>query len=239
VALLRHISIINNILTIASSCKPTVLNFWRNIYFVRLLDYNTDMTAMGYVRDELTKLPDKAFVRVADMRGGPNGVTTDAAIEQAFSRLARGGDLWRVGKGLYWKAPRTRFGPVPPPVFEAGLAIAEDRAPGPAGPSAAAFLGLTTQIPPVREFAVVGREMTKLRGAVFHERSNPKRDRLNPAEIAVLEIARDRLRYCEYPRDETLARLRTLAAKGGIRFDQLRDAVAGEARHTREFIESL
>jgi hypothetical protein len=203
------------------------------------MDYNSDMTAMGFVREELAKLPEKAFIKVADMRGGADGATTDAAIEKAFSRLARGGNLTRVGKGIYWKAPRTRFGMVPPPLFEAALAITEDRAPGPAGPSAAAFLGLTTQIPPVREFAVVGREMTKLAGAVFHERSNPKRDRLNPAEIAVLEIARDRLRYCEYPKEETLARLRALGAEGAIRFDRLRDAAAGEARHTLEFVSSL
>jgi hypothetical protein len=207
--------------------------------FVRFLDYNADMTAMGYVRGELAKRPDRTFIKVADMRGGPDGATSDAAIEQAFSRLARGGDLWRVGKGLYWKAPRTRFGPVPPPAFDAALAIAEDRAPGPAGPSAAAYLGLTTQIPPVREFAVVGRETTKLPGVVFHERSNPKRDRLNPGEIAVLEIARDRLRYCEYPKEETLARLRSLAADGTVRLDQLREAAAGEARHTLEFVTSL
>ena len=197
------------------------------------------MTAIGYIRDRLAKLPEKAFVKVADMRGGPDGATKDAAIEQAFSRLARGGVLLRVAKGLYWKGPNTRFGLVPPPLFEAALKVAQDRAPGAAGPSAAAFLGLTTQIPPTREFAVVGRETTRLPGVVFHERSNPKRDRLTPAEIAVLEIARDRLRYCEFSQEETRVRLRALAAEGTIRLDQLRHAAAGEARYIMEFVGSL
>lgn len=194
---------------------------------------------MGFLRQRIERLPSRAFIRVAEMRGGPEGTTTDAAIEQAFSRLARNGELCRIGKGLYWKGPRGRFGMVPPTPFQAALEVAANRAPGPAGPTAAAYLGLTTQIAPLQELAVIGRESTKLRDTVFRARLNPKRDRLNLAEIAVLEIARDGLRYCDVTRDEAIAHLRSLANRGGISMENIRAAAPGEGRAVREFVASI
>jgi hypothetical protein len=199
------------------------------------LDYNPDMTAMGLVRERVANLPERAFIRVADVPTAIQGKNT-GANEQAFSRLAKDGQIARIAKGLYWKAPKSRFGVVPPPRLEAALAIAADRAPGPSGPAAAAYLGLTTQIPAVQELAVIGRESTKFGETVFHERVNPKRDGLNPAEIAVLEIARDRLRYCETGRNQTVARLRDLAERGAINLDQIKKAAAGERRIVQDFV---
>ena len=209
---------------------------WTN---VRLLDYNADMTAMGFVRKKVDSLPDRAFIRVAEVRSEALGTAKDGAIEQAFSRLAKAGRISRVAKGLYWKAPQSRFGVVPPPKFEAALEIAADRAPGPAGASAAAYLGLTTQIPPVQEWAVIGRESTKLPGTVFRERVNPKRDGLNPAEVAVLEVARDRLRYCETDKGQTIARIRDLVHQGAIAMQRIHRAAMGEDRAVQDFVTSI
>lgn len=206
-----------------------------DLTFVRFLDYNPDMTAMGLVRERVANLPERAFIRGADVSTAIQGKNTGAK-EQAFSRLAKAGQIARIAKGLYWKAPKSRFGVVPPPRLEAALAIAADRAPGPSGPTAAAYLGLTTQIPAVQELAVIGRESTKFGGTVFRERVNPKRDGLNPAEIAVLEIARDRLRYCETGRNQTVARLRDLAERGAINLGQLKKAAAGEHRIVQDFV---
>ncbi len=72
-----------------------------------------------------------------------------AAIDQALSRLARGGKLLRVGRGLYLRPIETRFGPRTPSVevvlnalqAETGETIA------PSGAAAANTLGLTTQVP--------------------------------------------------------------------------------------------
>lgn len=190
------------------------------------------------VREQIDSLPTRAFVRVADVRTQFRPAN-DAAIEQAFCRIAKAGHITRIGKGVYWKAPVSRFGPVPPSRFEAALAVAADRAPGPSGPSAAAFLGLTTQIPPVQEFAVIGRESTKLPGTIFRERANPKRDGLNPAEIAVLEVARDQFRYCETPRNEAILRIRNLVKHGKIDMNRVSTAAQGEMRNVQEFVESL
>ena len=60
---------------------------------------------------------------------------------------------------LYWKGPRTPVGMPLPRAFDVGMAIAGPGA-GPACVSAAAFLGLTTQVPSVDTIAVPGRTPT-------------------------------------------------------------------------------
>ncbi|HTW83345.1 MAG TPA: DUF6088 family protein [Candidatus Sulfotelmatobacter sp.] len=164
---------------------------------------------------------------------------TNAAIEQAFARLAKDGTLLRISKGVYWKARRTRFGMVRPDAFETAFAIAGDHAPGPAGPAAAAFLGLTTQIPPVQDYAVLVKPAVSLPNVAFHERTNTRRKELNPAEIAVLEIARDRCRFCELPQRRIFAHLRELAEQGKISVPAVREAAIGETRMVQEFVTSL
>jgi hypothetical protein len=212
--------------------KPVILTV------VRFLDYNPDMTTTAAVREQVAALPNQTAIRVADLRR-KLGFANDAAIEQAFSRLAKGGVLTRISKGVYWKAARGRFGMPPPPTVEAALAVTAERAPGPAGPTAAAFLGLTTQIPPVHEFAVIGKASAKLRNVVFHERTNAKRADLTPAEIAVLEIARDRCRFCEVSKHEVITRLAHMASTGKIDLERVLAAANGEGRRVQEFVASL
>ena len=72
-----------------------------------------------------------------------------AAVDQALSRLARAGRLLRVCRGVYMRPVETRFGPCPPIVEKAVMALAElwGETIVPCGASAANILGLSTQNP--------------------------------------------------------------------------------------------
>jgi hypothetical protein len=72
-----------------------------------------------------------------------------AAVDQALSRLARGGELLRVGRGLYSPPLRSRFGergPRPEKLVR-GVAALTGETIAPSGASTANALGLTTQVP--------------------------------------------------------------------------------------------
>jgi hypothetical protein len=72
-----------------------------------------------------------------------------AAVDQALSRLVRGGQLMRPGRGLYVRPIETRFGPRTPSVEAVLTALQTEtgEAITPSGASAANTLGLTTQVP--------------------------------------------------------------------------------------------
>lgn len=72
-----------------------------------------------------------------------------AAVDQAFSRMARTGELVRVGRGRYVRPRQTRFGmriPSPSELVEA-VAQATGEVVVSGGAAAAHGLGLTTQVP--------------------------------------------------------------------------------------------
>jgi len=190
------------------------------------------------LRARIELLPQRTTLRAGDIRR-EFGFQREDALDQAFSRLVKRGDLMRLAKGVYWKGARGRFGMIKPATLEAALAVASDRCPGPAGPSAAAYFGLTTQIPPRQELAVLGREMTRMANVVFRMRSNIKRVGLSPAEIAVLEIARDDCRFCEVSRGSVLAKIRTLAASDVIDLARIRCAGEAEGPAVRAFVRAL
>jgi hypothetical protein len=75
-----------------------------------------------------------------------------AAVDQALSRLVRGKNLVRVGRGVYIRPIETRFGPRTPSASQVVEALANLRGETivPHGAAAANALGLTTQVP-IRE----------------------------------------------------------------------------------------
>lgn len=99
-----------------------------------------------------------------------------AAVDQAFSRMARTGDLVRVGRGRYVRPRQTRFGTrVPSPselVEQIAQATGETVVPG--GAAAAHGLGLTTQVPVRAVYLTSGatREL-KLGGQTVELRNAP------------------------------------------------------------------
>lgn len=98
-----------------------------------------------------------------------------AAVDQAFSRMARGGEMVRVGRGRYVRPQQTRFGarlPSPSELVEQ-MAQTTGEIVVPGGASAAHGLALTTQMPvraiyltsgSTREFKL-GSQTVELRNA--------------------------------------------------------------------------
>ena len=85
-----------------------------------------------------------------------------AAVDQAFTRLARDGHLLRVGRGVYAAPVQGRFGSRPPSTE--ALVRAIEAVSGeivvPNGASEANALGLTTQVPTREVFITSGRSRT-------------------------------------------------------------------------------
>ena len=169
------------------------------------------MSTAELVRERVERAPLRSFIEPTDLPGSRR------AVECELSRLVAKGDVARVRRGLYWKGPRTPIGMPLPRTFEVGMAVAGAGA-GPAGVSAAAFLGLTTQVPSVETIAVAGRVPTPPTGVRFVSRSIERRFLgLEAAEIAVLEVLRDGPTRIESPWTDFAAVLRDLERDGQIR----------------------
>lgn len=88
------------------------------------------------------------------------------AVDQALSRMARAGELLRIGRGLYVRPIATRFGtraPAPEKVVE-GIAALTGETVTPSGAAAANALGLSTQVPVRPVFLTSGRTRRVLLG---------------------------------------------------------------------------
>lgn len=169
------------------------------------------MSTAELVRERVEVAPLRSFIEPNDLPGSRR------AVECELSRLVAKGDVARVRRGLYWKGPRTPIGMPLPRAFEVGMAVAGAGA-GPAGVSAAAFLGLTTQVPSLETIAVAGRVPTPPTGVRFVSRSIERRFLgLEAAEVAVLEILRDGPTRIESSWTDFAAVLRDLERDGRIR----------------------
>ncbi len=143
------------------------------------------MSTAQHVRQQVEAVPTRAFISIGEVEGSRR------AVECELSRLAGSGEIIRVRRGLYWKGPRTCHGmPLPRP-DEVAMVVAGPGA-GPARLSAAAHLGLTTQVPAVHTIAVAGRTPTAPAATRFVSRSIERRIRgLTPTEVAVIEVLRE------------------------------------------------
>jgi hypothetical protein len=90
------------------------------------------------------------------------GHSTRAAVDQAFTRLAKSGKLLRVGHGAYVAPISSRFGNRPPSSETVIHSIAAKKGEEIAstGAVAANTLGLTTQVPVQEIFITSGRNRT-------------------------------------------------------------------------------
>jgi predicted transcriptional regulator of viral defense system len=169
------------------------------------------------------------------------GMASPAAVKTALSRLSKRGTVDRVRRGLYHKPRISRFGRGSMAPDRIAFAAANGKAPGPAGPSAAAALGLTTQIPPRATIAIVGNRPTSVPDVRFVERSNIERVTagLRPPEIALLEVVRDDLKWVELSETDVRTRLRELVAAGDIDARRVRRAAKREPRRVALKLEAL
>lgn len=115
-----------------------------------------------------------------------------AAIEKALSRLVADGELLRVRNGLYWRGVSTALGMAPPNPREVVRALADKAPIGPAGLSAANFLGLSTQVPRLPVYAASGAvpDVERIRIVRRDGRRGEARRaaRLTEREVAFLEV---------------------------------------------------
>jgi hypothetical protein len=161
-----------------------------------------------------------------------------SAVTHALSRLAAEGALQRVRKGLYYRSKPTAIGASGP---SASAAIAQTvRAPlHPAGLSAGAALGLSTQNPARPEFATpAAAPPAGLRNATVHTRRPPSRLRLDAGDGALLELLRDRARYSDLPAAETIRRLVEMVSEPR-RFKRLAEAALSEPPRVRAMLGAL
>ena len=182
----------------------------------------TLVSTAQHVRQQIEAAPTRAFISIRELEGGRR------AVECELSRLAGTGEVVRVRKGLYWKGPRTRHGvPLPRP-DEIALAVAGPGA-GPARLSAAAHLGLTTQVPAVHTIAVPGRTPAAPAATRFVSRSIERRIRgLTPTEVAVIEVLREGPSLLEVSWAAFAAAFAKLAASGDGRPDLITEQLGDE-----------
>ncbi len=175
------------------------------------------------IREHVLATDSGTFLRRSDFSG------SDRAVESALSRLVAASELVRVRKGTYWRGEHTRFGMTSPSKLDVALQIG-GKGSGPAGISAARFLGLTTQVPSIVEVAVPGKTPDPLDGVRFRKRPFERRERdLRPIEVAFLEILREP-DSSEHSWPATVQHLRTLLAGGTARQELLHDEIADEAQ---------
>lgn len=125
-------------------------------------------------------------------------------VSQAFSRLTRKGVLQRVSKGVYYAPKPTLLGPSQPSQLAVDLDVIADQA-RPTRGTAAAMLGLTTQVPARPEFIVMGSgPPSNIGAALLHVREVITHTTLTFQEAAWLEAVRDRASFSELDAPQTL-----------------------------------
>lgn len=89
---------------------------------------------------------------------------TRGAVDMALSRLAKAGDIRRVGRGLYdYPRQHDKLGALSPDPdsLAAALATQSGDSLAPSGAAAANSLGISTQVPAKASYATSGRSRTK------------------------------------------------------------------------------
>ena len=188
-----------------------------SLHFPGMKDSSSEQVA-----DLVAALPEGSFVVVRDVDG------SRSAVESAFSRLSAAGDVLRVRKGLYWKGTTTPLGMSPPRTEEVALQLGGAGS-GPAGVTAANWLGLTSQVPATFLAAVPGRTPGPCPGVRFTQRPIARLlHSLTPDEVAVLEVLRAGPAVVETPWEELPDVIARLAASGTVRLDVLDEAAITE-----------
>jgi len=180
------------------------------------------MSTAQLVREQIEALPPRSFISASEVQGPRR------AVECELSRLAKAGEVVRARRGLYWKGPVTRFGMPSPRPFEIALAVAGPGA-GPARLSAAAWLGLTTQVPAVNTIAVPGRVPAAPPFTRFVSRSIERRFRsLTLHEVSVIEVLREGPRLLESSWEAFAATVAQLAATDDLRASRITEQLVDE-----------
>ncbi len=174
--------------------------------------------------------------RLVDFPGLPA-----TAAAKALSRLRSEGVLERVGKGLYYRARRTAFGPSRLSPVDLRALVQPRSGLFPAGIAAANLLGFTTQNPPRIELAAAYARLPRacLGHDVLVHVGRPAAWRmLTEIEAALLDFLRTRGASSELSPEETVERLlQHLRAPG--RFERLLKVASSEPPRVRAMLGAL
>lgn len=196
------------------------------------------------VRDRMTSRRERERVLCSrDRFWRPEDLATSGSTtHHLMAGLVDEGELRRVRRGLYWRGTRSPLGMAPPPTDSLINELAPGAGVGPAGSYAANLLRLSTQLPRRAEIAVPARapeSVGSLRFVARPARSARRRARLNPTEVALLEVLGSWESVIELPPGEAWERLRNLLTSGAARPEQLAKAGATEPASTRARLREL
>lgn len=166
----------------------------------------------------------------------------ESTAQHLLASLVDSGELRRVRRGLYWRGAQTPLGMSPPPQDALVKELAPGQGVGLSGLSAANLLRLSTQVPKHTEYAVPRRAPANAGSVKFVSRAARQgrvKSRLNPTEVATLEVLDAWQRVIEMPPNDAMRRLADLVRKGDIRADRLAMAAATEPTPTRERLRAL
>jgi hypothetical protein len=163
------------------------------------------------------------------------------AVAQALSRLARGGHLQRLGKGLYYRPRQTAFGASRPSPAAIRALPVRQKAVFPAGVAAANLLGFTTQNPGRIELATDGLSLPRLivgKEAVIHTRRPAAWRSLSKVDAALLDFLRNRGSASELVPEETVRKLLGHFREPG-RFERLLEVSSSEPPRVRAMLGAI
>lgn len=151
--------------------------------------------------------------RLQDFHGLP-----PAAVAKTLSRLARGGAIERLSKGIYFCGRPTPFGPSRPNPAALQRLAAHSKPLFPAGLAAANLLGFTTQNPARAEVSTTATSLPRRllgAGALVHTRRPEAWSSLTESDAAVLDFLRRRGDTSELTASMTVRRTLALLAESG------------------------
>ena len=165
-----------------------------------------------------------------------------AAVAQTLSRLARGGKLERLSKGVYYRSRQTALGKSRPnPAAIRRLASDRDNPVLPAGPAAANLLGFSTQSASRGEVATSGfRLPRKLLGddTIVHTRRPDAWENLSETDAGLLDFLRRAGRTSELSPEDTVKRTLALC-RDERRFERLLSVAASEPPRVRAMLAAI
>ena len=163
---------------------------------------------------------------------------TRTAAEKALGRLVESGELLRIRNGLYWRGAKTPFGMTPPNPRSVVNEYADGYPTGPAGISAANFLGLSTQVPRVPEYAVPAMvppiDRIRLVRRDVRRSEGRRAAELEVPEVALLEVLDSWENAVELAPADALERLGEILRDGTVRPERVAQAAGSEPARVRE-----
>ena len=201
---------------------------------LRIVVLGLGVAAVKANRSTILRSRDR-FWRPADIAGAPS------TVQHLLADLAKGGELRRVRKGLYWRGTKTPLGMSPPPTDALAAEVAGGKGVGPAGLSAANLLRLATQVPRRAQIAVparAGRSTPSVEFVSRAARTGRRSAGLDRTEVAILEVLND-LSTSELSPQESWRELRGAVTSGRVRPDRLAKAAKTEPAVTRARLSEL